>query len=412
MSNKSLLWIINYLTKKDDIYLPDTISNYFIDSSNNITDISFYFHYVTSDVFKKESADMIKLYIKAKKIKNSFKKFFYLYKIKKANHVICTDLYLNPLNQFPDNQKVSILIENTIYDFRISNIINLWNGALTKNDGLFVKPKELKNPWTNIEFKKYNLYNLFFAILNSNFIMNSIILSFFKTNFEIDTFIYINFPLLKDIAINNFIKYSSTRELYDEIHNMLVEYEKDINYFYLPQSITPNRKIFYVKELSNILHYYCISKFSCNPLKKKCGYERCKTKLKTYFENSSNTAFYIRGINLNNYTNPSNIPLPIPNVIISSEELEPPLPPIESPPSPPIENDIDIPATAIIESPQDLELESMSSDEDSELNDFEYEHTLSNPFINTFSLPRTPPNQNNELQSNSSPFSISLFRRH
>ena len=107
MSNKSLLWIINYLTEKDDIYLPDTISNYFIDSSNNITDISFYFHYVTSDVFKNESADMIKLYIKAKKIKNSFNKFFYLFKIKKANHVTDQDLYLNPLIDFPNNQKVS-----------------------------------------------------------------------------------------------------------------------------------------------------------------------------------------------------------------------------------------------------------------------------------------------------------------
>ena len=137
--------------------MPYTISNYYIDSSNNITDISFYFHYVISDAFKNESENMIKLYIKAKKIKNSFNKFFYLYKIKNANHVTDQDLYLNPLTNFPNNQKVSILINKSIYDFRIANIINLWNDCLTKNDGLYVKPIELKNPFTKLPFKKYNL---------------------------------------------------------------------------------------------------------------------------------------------------------------------------------------------------------------------------------------------------------------
>ena len=274
MNKQSLLWIIKYLSKKSNIFLPDTINDYFINNNHNnnhnndITDISFYYHYIISEAFKRHHNEMITLYIESKKIKNAFKKFFYLCKIKKASHVTDTDLYLNPLTDFPDNQRVSLFIDNAIYDFRISNIINLWNDCLTKNDGLFVKPIELKNPYTNIPFKKYNLYNLFFSILNSKFIMNSIILSFFKTHFDIDTFIYINFPLLKDIAITNFIKYSTTRELYDEIHNMLVEFEKDINYYYLPSSISNVRKKFYVKELSCILHYYCISKFSCNPLKK------------------------------------------------------------------------------------------------------------------------------------------------
>ena len=412
MSNKSLLWIINYLTKKDDIYLPDTISNYFIDSSNNITDISFYFHYVTSDVFKNESADMIKLYIKAKKIKNSFNKFFYLYKIKNANHVTDQDLYLNPLINFPNNQKVSILINKSIYDFRIANIINLWNDCLTKNDGLFVKPIELKNPFTNLPFEKYNLYNIFFSILHSNFIMNSLILSFFKMEFNLDLFLYINFPLLKEISIQNFIKFGHISELYDEINNMLVEYEKDIGYYYLPQSISYTRKKFYVRELSSsgILHYYLIHKFSCNPLKKKQGYDRCKKLLKEYFDNSSNTAFYIRGININQYTNPTNIP--IPRIIVPQDELEPlqPNPPSESPPPPPnqdIDNENIEFEMEIIEESEELEVQSVSS-EDSELTDITFNI---DPFLNTFSLPRTPPNFNYSRSARQSPFQMNMFRR-
>ena len=408
MSNKSLLWIINYLTEKDDIYLPDTISNYFIDSSNNITDISFYFHYVTSDVFKNESADMIKLYIKAKKIKNSFNKFFYLFKIKKANHVTDQDLYLNPLIDFPNNQKVSILINKSIYDFRIANIINLWNDCLTKNDGLFVKPSELKNPFTNLPFKKYNLYNIFFSILHSNFIMNSLILSFFKMEFNLDLFLYINFPLLKEISIQNFIKFGHISDLYDEISNMLVEYEKDIGYYYLPQSITQRRKKFYVAELSSsgILHYYLIHKFSCNPLKKKRGYDRCKKLLKEYFENSVNTAFYIRGININQFTNPTNIPLP--RILISQDDIEPlqPTPPTESPPPPPSEENFEF-EMEVIEESEELEVQSVSS-EDSELTDVAFNI---DPFLNTFSLPRTPPNYNSTRSTQQSPFQMNMFRR-
>jgi hypothetical protein len=416
MDKQPLLWIIKYLSNKSKIYLPDTINDYFIESNNGqyISDISFYFHYIISDAFKDKQEDMNNLYIKAKKIKNAFNRFLYLKKVNKANHVTTEDLYLNPLTIFPDHQKVSLFINNTVYDFRIANIINLWNDCLTKNDGLFVKPMELKNPFTNLPFKKYNLYNLFFSILESQFIMNSMILSFFKINFDIDTFIYINFPLLKDLCITNFIKNGSTHELYDEINNMLVEYEKDINYFYLPTSISYTRKKFYIKELSFILHYHCISKFSCNPLKKKCGYERCKTLLKDYFDHSSNSAFYIRGVNINNVMT-SNSYTSVPNIIVNQNELEPPGP-LQHPQSPSSINYFEM---EIIQSEQELEVQSISSSDD-ELTDLDYFPELpemNNPFEGTFTLPRTPTNENDRSNSQSppatpSPFRISLFRRH
>ena len=243
--------------------------------------------------------------------------------------------------------------------------------------------------------------------------MNSLILSFFKMEFNLDLFLYINFPLLKEISIQNFIKFGHISELYDEINNMLVEYEKDIGYYYLPQSISYTRKKFYVRELSSsgILHYYLIHKFSCNPLKKKTGYDRCKKLLKEYFENSSNTAFYIRGINVNQFTNPTNIPLP--RIIVPQDELEPlqPSPPSESPPPPPPSNqeidneNIDF-EMEIIEESEELEVQSVSS-EDSELTDVTFNI---DPFLNTFSLPRTPPNYNRRstLQS---PFQMNMFRR-
>ena len=72
-----------------------------------------------------------------------------------------TDLYFNPLNKYPKNQLVKLIINNTIYNFRISNLINMWLDSLTKQENLFCKPIELKNPYTNLPFNKHNLYNIF-----------------------------------------------------------------------------------------------------------------------------------------------------------------------------------------------------------------------------------------------------------
>ena len=118
MDKQPLLWIIKYLSNKSKIYLPDTINDYFIESNNGqyISDISFYFHYIISDAFKDKQEDMNNLYIKAKKIKNAFNRFFYVKKVNNANHVTTEDLYLNPLTIFPDHQKVSLFINNTVYE--------------------------------------------------------------------------------------------------------------------------------------------------------------------------------------------------------------------------------------------------------------------------------------------------------
>ena len=60
----------------------------------------------------------------------------------------------------------------------------------------------------------------------------------------------------------------------------------------------------------------------------------------------------------------------------------------------------------IIEESEELEVQSVSS-EDSELTDVTFNI---DPFLNTFSLPRTPPNYNRRstLQS---PFQMNMFRR-
>ena len=99
------------------------------------------------------------LYISVKKIMNRLNSIARLYKYKKAvKYDIDTDLHLNPLEQLTNNEKISIIENNTIYNFKLRDLISCWKLALLNSQGLFAKPIELKNPYTNLPFKKHNLY--------------------------------------------------------------------------------------------------------------------------------------------------------------------------------------------------------------------------------------------------------------
>ena len=88
------------------------------------------------------------------------------------------------MSKYKKSHKVDLLQNKTIYTFRISDLINLWCIALYNCEGLFPKPMELKNPHTNLEFKLHNLYNLYFAIMDSGFHIPNILSFFFSTGFD------------------------------------------------------------------------------------------------------------------------------------------------------------------------------------------------------------------------------------
>ena len=114
--------------------------------------------------------------------------------------------------------------------------------------------------------------------------MDPLILAFFKCNFELSIFIYKHFPILKEFAISSFIKHGSISELYEEIHNMLTEFETDIDYLTLPDTISYRRKTHFVNELIICLRYYLIY-LSCNPLLRDAR-KSCKEKLLEYVKNN------------------------------------------------------------------------------------------------------------------------------
>ena len=166
---------------------------------------------------------------------------------------------------------------------------------------------------------------------------------------------------------------------------MLTEFETDIDYLTLPDTISYRRKTHFVNELIMCLRYYLIHAFSCNPLLKRDA-RKSKEKLLEYIKNNDLSSFIRR--------RPPEEPLLPPqiftnNYIPVSLTDNTPVPHINEPPVE-LENN-------------DIEVESIESDSDNEL--LQQLLQRPNPFVVTVSLPRTPPNNNtNNTHNNLKPF--------
>ena len=256
-----------------EFFYSDIIDNVFLtDLSNN-------------RLYQKELNKYINLYVKSKKIYNILTRFFYNIKIKKTKrYEMTTDLYFNELSQFPPSQKIELLENNTLYTFRLTDIINMWSDSLLEVQGLFPTPKKIKNPYTNIEFHSNNLYNIYLKILHSNFHIPMVISKFFYSEFNINKLLDKYYPYLKDKCIQKFCKEGSYYEKYEYIENMFFDYRKDIKWVHVPtiQTINSNNMIVYCKKLNVSLKYYLIGKYSTNSWTKDKYYNLGISTVKTF----------------------------------------------------------------------------------------------------------------------------------
>tara|TARA_A100001011_G_C14295217_1_gene838155 strand:- start:1509 stop:2717 length:1209 start_codon:yes stop_codon:yes gene_type:complete len=335
---KPFINIIQFIADKHNLNLPDNFLIYFDNffyNDTKLSDVKIYkcYIYINENTYSKEEAAMLKdIYIKAKNLKNVLKTYIRKRKISKMNIFDNNmDLYFNPLNKYPKIQLTNLIINNTIYKFRISNLINMWLDSLTKQENLFCKPIILKNPYTNLPFEKHNLYNLFFAIYFSPYIIPTLIYNFFLVNFNVDLFIFKYYPILKDYAIKNFISNGSVSELYENIHNMLHSFKHHLGGIYLPNRLAYSRKKFIVKELTPYLKDYLISEYCCNPFKKRIAYNKSKEGLSIYFR--ENELIYVRRDTEDEDEDDNNITNYVPPPPITIENTTPPPPtlPVTSP---------------------------------------------------------------------------------
>lgn len=214
----------------------------------------------------------------------SRKCFWYYSKI----YDIQTDLYFKSLDNYPTHQKIKLNINKTIYHFRISDLINIWMKKLKHNEGLFSKPLKIKNPYTNVIFKKHHLYTIYFKIMESNFLIPHIITLFFYSEFNIQKLKYENHAYLKDITIEEFVENGTIYDKYEQIVNMIYEFKTVLNNIVFRENISFILKSRVCRVMKPYLKIYLISAFSCNPVKKHKNYLLIKRKLTKFFKEFPN----------------------------------------------------------------------------------------------------------------------------
>ena len=153
------------------------------------------------------------------------------------------DLLMNPLNELSENLKLTLIEDNIKYTFRLSDIISIINDNLTNCDNYFspsIRP--IKNPYTNIPFKISNLYNIYFKIKQSNFIMPSLFNNLFIDNFNYSLFSTNNSIEIIDNGIINYYRNVSNNDLYKKT-TPFFSVCKIINSGFILNSEYPKRRV-------------------------------------------------------------------------------------------------------------------------------------------------------------------------
>ena len=292
----------------------------------NVSNVEIYKYDICDNIYLNAQSMLIlnKIYIKAKKIINTIVNFIKKYKYKKYIKYDCNvDLYFNEFKIFKPEQLIKLTHNKTIYTFRIANLLSMWKDALYNCDLLFPKPKRIKNPYTNIEFKKNHLIHIYNSAVNAKFIIPSIITVFYKTYLSIIEFTSVYYTILKENSIEQFILNGSNYEKFEHIENMFYYFAEDINCVTIKERLSSSEKREIISKLTYILNHYLVGRYSCNPIKKSTHINLAKNNIKDFLKD--NSLFCI------NFCSG-----PIHNDLSNSDiEYIPPAPTI-SPPPPPV----------------------------------------------------------------------------
>ena len=185
------------------------------------------------------------------------------------------DMSLNDLKIVKDHLKITLLHGNTKYVFSLTDLINIINTALTYNSGYFCTPQNIKNPYTNLNFSRSNLYNIYYKLKESTFIMPILYHRYFLNNFDLRIFSVFNENLIKEATIENILQTNDQNKKFNFIKKMLGFFNK---YRGINKRITYD-KFFPKKELISIFSIYLKQFLSAFFIHDENVYSHCRIDL-------------------------------------------------------------------------------------------------------------------------------------
>jgi len=224
------------------------------------------------------------LFSEAQKHYHAFTKFGKIWKNSKYEYYNNDeDLCFNPLSNFPESQKITLLHCNKKYVFRLTDLMNLWNEALKKSENFNPYPTYPRNPFINKAFRRYHLHLIYFKLLESTFSIPLLIQQFYKLEFNIVKFELETYPILKENAIQNYLETESDTTLILDLINMVEALRIDLDYVYIDLRLPTNYLNEIVFIMKPFLKDYFIGSLSCNPLRKELAMTSAINGLKFFF---------------------------------------------------------------------------------------------------------------------------------
>ena len=247
------------------IFLKNVLNSFMIKNSRE-EDILFYFN-------------------KIQKVYHALNKFAFLYKFKKAPIVVNTDMQLNEIKE-NDTNIMCIYQEKSKYLFKITDLLKIINMSLINSIDFFSEPLCIKNPYNNLPFDKSILYSIYYFIIEKTKLMFKkefdLFLKFYYCNFNLIIFFNNYEYILREHSIKNYLKNSFTDSLYNEILNMIEEFNstKDIvEQIFIDNKFSKNKL---VKVFSPYLLLYLNSKYLLVPTIKYNNFNYLESKLKKF----------------------------------------------------------------------------------------------------------------------------------
>jgi len=165
------------------------------------------------------------MFCKAQKTYRAFSNLARIFLKKRAPLQVDHDMYMNPIDL--KNRNTMIIFQNRArYAFKLSDLINILNTALSHSPNFFADPLFPKNPYTNVEFEMGALYEIYDRIKKSDYKMPVLIQAFFCSEFDIDKFAYDNEAAIRDISLSDYVKTTTNDTLVPEIKSMFRIYDK------------------------------------------------------------------------------------------------------------------------------------------------------------------------------------------
>jgi hypothetical protein len=231
----------------------------------------------------KKRKEYIMTFCKTQRTYFAFCRLARLFKLRKFKKLTTTttDLCLNPLNTLSPSILFNLYDDatRTNYTFRISDMINIIINSLSHSPNFFADPQYIKNPYTNIPFTLAQLYNLYFSIKYSSYLMPTLFHLFFLTDFKLEDFSMKNESFIREEAIKHFYTNMTRENKLYYINQMIIYHMSDMPNIVIDPKFSEEELI---KTFSSYLKDYLVASYSLQREQQIEAYTRIQDRLFTF----------------------------------------------------------------------------------------------------------------------------------